>query len=201
MFNKITVKLEGFLYNIKIKKINDSDLYEKKSYDLFKGVEVLNQDFISFKDFKLNIKEEKDDLLSEISGSAAFINYEEMKEANSVIKVDNLVAEKLLDIVQGVSILMEITKYQFVSPKIKIKGKEFNKYKVKIETTDLEALTDYLIDEEVVYNIKYDECEINYHKQGLIFVDKLDKKLISKELVTFNMDDENPCLENKFTLN
>jgi hypothetical protein len=201
MFKKTNLYLEGFLYNIKIKKINEDDLFEKKEYKEFDGEEILNQDFISLKDFFLKINnEENSESISDMSGVNAFLNEDEMKKENSVIQVDNLIAENLLEKIQEEFITMEITKYKFVSPKIKIKDKEFNKYKIKIETTDLEALTDSLIDEDVIYNITYDGKELNYRKQGLIFVDKITRKVISKEIATFNIDDYNPCLENKYKL-
>ena len=199
MFNKTNIYLSGFLYNLKIKKIKEEDLYKNQLYVNFNGEEILNQDFISLKNFSIRINE-KEESMDEFSGKNSFVNNEDLEKNNTMIKVDNLVAENLLEDLQEEYIVIEIEKYEFISPKIKLNDKNFNKHKLEIETTDLEALTDFIIDEEVVCNVKYKDKEVNYRKQGLIFIDKINKKLISKEIITYNIEDFNPCLENKYKL-
>lgn len=198
MFNKSNIKLKGQLYNLKIKLINEDLLYKKQPYSDFEGKEILDQDLIGLNGFSMRVDKNENQEDINMSGSESFINEEDMKKSNSIIKIDNLMSENILDDIQGKFIVMEITKYNFESPKIKLNEKEFNKYKIKIETTDLEALTDFIIDQEVIFNITYDKKELNYKKQGLIFTNKLKKEIVSKEIITFNVEDFNTCIENKY---
>lgn len=186
--------MEGYLYSLKIKEIEEDSLYSKEEYKKVLGKNIVEKEFISIKDLKIVLSDEETTL-----SDCLFNTSEEMQIENK----DNLFSEEILesfDTKEIDFIMMEIIKYKIETPLIKISDNELKNNKLKIETTDLEALTDSIIDEEVIQDIKYNDKKLNIYSQGLIFKSKIKKEIITKEILTYNLEDYNPCLENKIKL-
>lgn len=189
---KTKIQMEGVLFSIKIKSINEDSFYSVKRIEDIKEKEIINKNFISLKNLKINLSND-----IEIVEDYLY----NVEEKDFIETKDNLFSEKLLnkfeeEELEGIAI--EIKKYKFTTPSIKISDKELNKSKIKIETTDFEALTDSIIDEEIIKSIYYNDKEINLYKQGFfIFSEKMKKELKETLFLTYNLEDYNPCLEKK----
>lgn len=196
MFNKKSILFNGQLYVLKLKKIKESQLYNKpQDISEIKSELILDKSFLSIE--SLEIIDNNDKIkIEETSGINSFKNRKEMLSDKNIKEIENDFINDLIESIEEENIMIQIEVYNFISPEIKISDKEFDISKMKINTNDLTTLTDFIVDEKVINSIIYDKKEIDIYKTGFIFKKYIKKDLISKKICTYVCEDI-PNLENR----
>lgn len=199
MFNRKSILFNGQLYSLKLKKIQEEDLYAKiQDISESKSKLILDKSFLSIESLEISDNEEKIKI-DKTSGIKSFGNRKEMLSDKNIKEIESDFINELIESIEEENILIQIEIYDFVSPEIKISDKELDISKLKINTNDLTALTDFVIDEKVINSIFYDKKEIDIYKTGFIFKKYIKKDLISKTLCTYYCE-EMPNLEHRINI-
>lgn len=199
MFNRKSILFNGQLYSIKLKKIEENELY-RKIQDISESNSklILDKSFLSIESLEILDDGEKIKI-DKTSGINSFKNKKEMLTDKNIKEIENDFINELIESIEEENILIQIETYNFVSPEIKISDKEFDISKLKINTNDLTTLTDFIVDEKVINSIFYDKKEIDIYKTGFIFKKYIKKDLISKTICTYYCEDI-PNLEHRINI-
>lgn len=198
MFNQKSILFNGQLYSLKIKKIKENELYKKiKDISEINSEIILDKSFLAIKSLEILDNKEKIKI-DKTSGINSFKNKKEMLTDKNIKEIENDYINNLIENLEE-NIIIQIETYNFISPEIKINDKEFDISKLKIQTSELTTLTDFVLDEKVIESIFYDKKEVDIYKTGFIFKKYIKKELTSKIICTYDCEDI-PNLENRINI-